>query len=129
LFCKSRGVRFARFHISENRTHRVGLFQLHRDLRNFAFTWRRHAHHRFIGFDVYNFLVIRDFIARLYFDIDDCGFGDRLAKLRHDDWDLRHKFLESVLRSCARFAFIAVFCSFERRRRGVFIEDAMHQTV
>jgi len=44
-----------------------------------TFFWRRHAHDRFVGFDVYNFLVIRNFIARLHFNIDDCGFGDRFA--------------------------------------------------
>jgi len=48
-----------------------------------------------VGFDVYNFLVIRNFIAPLHFNIDDCGFGDRFASCGHDDWDLRHKFLFS----------------------------------
>jgi hypothetical protein len=52
---------------------------LHRDLCNFAFARRCHAHHRFVGFDVYDFLVIRNFIARLHFNIDNCGFGDRFA--------------------------------------------------
>jgi hypothetical protein len=62
-------------------------------LVNLAFAWRRDAHHRFVGFDVDNFLIIRDLVARFYFDIDNGGFGDRFAELRHNNWDLRHGIL------------------------------------
>ena len=94
MFCKSRGVCFARFHIAKDRADRVSLFQLHSDLGNLAFARRRHTHHGFVGFDLNNFLIVRNFIAGLYLNIDICGFGDRFAQLEA----AREPFARSLLR-------------------------------
>ena len=134
LFRKSRGVCFARFHVAKDRADRVSLLQLHGDLGNLAFARRRHTHHGFVGFDLNNFLIVRNFITGLYLNIDNCGFGNRFAELRHDDWDLRHKFLFSKQRaSFSRDLFCAGSMGRPKiwmiRDRRVFRVDALRRRV
>ena len=76
MFGEPRSVLFARFNVAEYRAHRISLLQLHRDLVDFPFARRCYAHHGFVRLDVDNFLIIRDLVAGLHFDINDCGFGD-----------------------------------------------------
>src|SRR5262249_41101558 len=99
LLRKSRCICFARFNIPEYRTNRIRFLQLRGDLADLTFARCRYTHHRFVCLDVDDFLVGHDFVARLHFDIDNRRFGDRLAELGHDDWNLRHKFIPSAARA------------------------------
>ena len=78
-FLKSGCVFFACFHVSEHCAHRIGFLQLHADFVDLAFARRSHAHDRLVCLDVDDFLIDRDFFARLHFDIDNGCFGNRFA--------------------------------------------------
>ena len=93
LFGKSRRIRFTRVDVTEDRADRISFLHLCGDLVDLAFARRRHAHDRLVRFDVNDFLIGGDFFARFHFYIDHSCFGNRFAQLRHDDGNLRHKFI------------------------------------
>ena len=94
LLRKSRGVGFASFHIPEHCADWVRLLQLHGDPVDLAFAWCSYAHDRFVRLDIEDFLIVYNFVAGFDLDIDNGGFGDGFAKLRHNDRHLRHSHSE-----------------------------------
>ena len=72
---ETRGIGFARFHITEHRTDRVGSFHLHIDLGDLTRTRRRHTHDGLVGLDFDDLLVGGNFVARLDLDRDDGRLG------------------------------------------------------
>ena len=94
MFGETRGILFACFHVTKHRSDRVGLLQLHGNLVDLALAWCGHAHDRFVRLDIDDFLIVYNFVAGLNLDIDNSGFGDGFAKLRHNDRDLRHSHSE-----------------------------------
>ncbi len=110
MLCESRGVGLARFYVAKHCANGISLFQLHSDFVDLAFAWRGHTHDRFVCLDVDDFLIIDHFVAGFHLDIDNGGFGDRFAQLRHYDRDLRHRFYS---RRSAR-ALVAMFFAFGR---------------
>ena len=76
MFGEAGSVLFACFNVTENRTNRISLLQLHGNLVDLTLARCRHAHDRLVRLDINNFLIVHNFVAGFDLDIDDCCFGD-----------------------------------------------------
>ena len=86
----ARCVSRARFQIPEDRADGITLVQSHQPFFDAPAAGRGHVHGGFVGFHLDDVLIGVHLVADLDEEIDDRGFGDRLAQLRHDDGNLRH---------------------------------------
>ena len=115
LFGEPRRVGFARFDVAEHSANRICFLHLRGDLVDLALARRCHSHDRFVCLDVDDLLIGRDFLTGFDFDFHNRGLSDRLAQLRHDDCDLRHKYYSRrSMRALAAIVFALGRCALHK---------------